>query len=613
MTGDDERATPASEAWRGGPSTLRPGDLLAARYTVTAFVARGGMGEVYEARDAVLDETVALKTLISRDLDDSVAAQRFLAEARLARQVTHPNVCRIHDFGIHRPEPGRVRHGEAIPFLTMELLRGESIDRRLAREGRLDPDLVASLLLQISAGLHAIHAAGIVHRDIKPHNMFLLPGSRERLVLMDFGLARPLAADSPSTTGQRIVGTIDYMAPEQIEGQLPTTKIDIYAVGAVVFEMLTGRRPFTGTTVLSAAVDRLTSPPPRPSKIVPGLDRGWDELIARCLAADPAQRFDSVEQIVPPSVSARALSAPPRRRAWPWVLAGAAAMAAVGGVAWLRAPSPARVGAVVGAVGRHRPPRPLHRTFAASGCSDDMVRVANRFCIDRYEAQVVDDVEERAGSPYYPPDPRLLLAVLEDWQVRRANGTTGLPVPVPEVPPWERVDDWGPRAVSRRGLVPQGYISQILAERACASAGKRLCSNEEWTTACRGQDDHQFPYGPRYQAGACNVNRPQHPAQLLRVDLGQGLVDPRMNRGEVEGVPLLRPTGSVPSCASRWGDDAAYDLVGNLDEWTADPEGTLMGGFYSRDTREGCDATITRHAPAYYNYSTGFRCCDRLR
>ena len=628
----------------GSPTSLTVGEIVLERYTIVRFVARGGMGEVYEAFDDVLGETVALKTLVCTDLDRPAAIQRLMAEVRLARQVTHPNVCRIYEFGMHVPRGRPGRETEAVPFLTMEFLRGETLDRRLARGGHFAPAEVARLVPHMTAGLGAIHAAGIIHRDIKPANLALLPGPPERLVLMDFGLARsadPLET-SLSLSGGRLVGTIDYMAPEQVGGQPITRKVDIYALGLVIFEMLTGRRPFSGADALATAVGRLTNPAPRPSQLVAGLDPAWDTLLARCLAPEPARRFASVDEVT--ALLESNLAADRRRlrgRSFAWakwttgaarprlgLLALAAVVIGALTVAAATRSHPRRSdSAAVAVAGPKSPLRPndsrAQRAFAPNGCSTDMVRVADGFCIDRYEATTIEDSALRPLSPHYPPSPDLVAKVLDDWNRRVEGGTTGLPVPLPELPAWQREYGcreanctstyWRPRAVSQPGVTPQGYVSQIIAAVACAGAGKRLCTTDEWRLACRGEQGSKFPYGPSYQDGMCNITRAQHPAEMLKVDYTDGMMDPRMNgmTSEQSG-PLLRATGASPGCASRWGDDAVYDMVGNLDEWSSDPNGVLLGGFYSRQSQEGCDQTNTKHGPDFFNYSLGIRCCDRL-
>ena len=152
-------------------------------------------------------------------------------------------------------------------------------------------------------------------------------------------------------------------------------------------------------------------------------------------------------------------------------------------------------------------------------------------------------------------------------------------------------------------------MSGAAAERACERAGKRLCAEEEWVVACRGQKNRKFPYGEAYVDGKCNVYRATHPARVLHGNASIGHFDPRLNQVEEEAGPLLRRTGATPECASEWGNDAVYDMVGNLDEWIDDPDGTFVGGFYSRSTREGCDSRIEVHTYKYYDYSLGVRCC----
>jgi hypothetical protein len=259
------------------------------------------------------------------------------------------------------------------------------------------------------------------------------------------------------------------------------------------------------------------------------------------------------------------------------------------------------------------PARPPRRVFGKNGCSADMVRVADRFCVDRFESSMVDATSARPLSPYYPPTPKLLRFVAERW-TDATDGTNGpFDLAFPPVPDWERESGWQPRAVSLRGSVPQGYVSGETARVACANAGKRLCTLDEWTTACRGERGTLYPYGDAYRQGACNVFREDHPARILHGNASVNHLDPRLNLVPLDGEPLLRPAGATPQCRSKWGRDAIYDMVGNLDEWVDDPDGTFVGGFYSRSTRSGCDAKVTTHPATYFDYSLGVRCCDRLR
>ncbi len=241
-----------------------------------------------------------------------------------------------------------------------------------------------------------------------------------------------------------------------------------------------------------------------------------------------------------------------------------------------------------------------------------MVDVLGRVCVDRYEATLVDVRTGQSLSPYYHPTADATRLAFERWPrlMPLAKTIEGRTMPVPAPPLWElEAQSFEPMAASVANVVPNGYLSGAGAELACARAGKRLCTEEEWVVACRGAKNRKFPYGDRYQEGRCNVFRGTHPARVLHGDPSVGHMDPRLNL-VAEGVePLLRPTGTTPDCKSEWGADAIYDMVGNLDEWIDDPDGTFLGGFYSRSTREGCDARIDVHGYDYYDYSLGVRCC----
>jgi hypothetical protein len=258
-------------------------------------------------------------------------------------------------------------------------------------------------------------------------------------------------------------------------------------------------------------------------------------------------------------------------------------------------------------------PAVVARPVAPSGrCPSGMVDVLGRFCIDRYEATLSDAGTGRLLSQFYYPTPEITRREYEHWQRRRPQMETSLgallAVPAPQE--WElSAIRFEPVASSVPDVVPHGYLSGRTAERACTNAGKRLCRIEEWVTACRGQQNRKFPYGETYVEGACNVCRATHPARVLHGNASIGHLDPRLNLVTEDGDPLLRKTGATPRCKSDWGDDAVYDMVGNLDEWIDDPEGTFVGGFFSRSTHEGCDSIIEVHTFTYYDYSLGARCC----
>lgn len=251
---------------------------------------------------------------------------------------------------------------------------------------------------------------------------------------------------------------------------------------------------------------------------------------------------------------------------------------------------------------------------ARSRCPQDMVDIRATFCIDRYESSLRDMAQGRVISPYYHPEHRQLFATHRQWLARAPESKTALgqSLAVPAPPAFQLEQDFDIRASSERGVVPNGYLNLELAKRACANAGKRLCRHDEWVLACRGQQSRKFPYGDTYQAGRCNVFREAHPAALLHGNASINHLDPRLNLTRARGRPLLRRTGETDSCRSEWGQDAVYDMVGNLDEWIDDPEGIFVGGFFSRATKEGCDAAIHSHPPEYFDYSLGTRCCADL-
>lgn len=249
------------------------------------------------------------------------------------------------------------------------------------------------------------------------------------------------------------------------------------------------------------------------------------------------------------------------------------------------------------------------------GCPSEMVRVHN-FCVDRWEATLVDDQTNEPLSPYYPPAPAAQSRVLYVWQIERLlwGDERARDFPLPTLSFWQRHHRFSPRAVSRPQQVPQGYLSRFTAEQACQRAGKRLCTLSEWRTACRGEKGWLFPYGETYVANRCNVGRATHPAFVLHGNSSMGHLDPRLNLVVEEGQdPLLRETGQTRDCVSRWGDDGLWDMVGNVDEWVSDEVGVFAGGFYARSTTQGCDAKISSHAPQYFDYSTGTRCCRDAR
>jgi len=285
---------------------LKEGEKLADRFVIVKFLAHGGMGEVYEAADLHLQgKHHALKTLRAEVADSPLLRQRFEREVLLAREVNHPNVCPTYDlFNIQH-------EGRPLTFLTMKLLRGESLLERIHRLHRLDPHAVLVIAKQMSSALDAAHRRGVIHRDFKPGNVMLEDcGENISVSITDFGLSKALDTDSAlSETGQ-ILGTPGYIAPELIQGRIPSFAADVYAFGVVLFEMLTGSKPTREHTTQNITP---------PSRLVSGLPTVWDKITLGCLESDPDRRFQSAGEALSllEAYSATASAAPHPGRAKP--------------------------------------------------------------------------------------------------------------------------------------------------------------------------------------------------------------------------------------------------------------------------------------------------------
>ena len=268
---------PPSSAFSLNEGRFLPGCLLAGRYRIIALLGKGGMGEVYRADDLTLGQPVALKFLPEEASRDESLLDRFRNEVRIARHVSHPNVCRVYDVG----------EVDGHTFFTMEYVDGEDLASLLRRIGRLPQDKALDIARQLCAGLAAAHAKGVLHRDLKPANIML--DGRGQVVMTDFGLAgltdQIQGADIRS-------GTPAYMAPEQLAGKEVTAQSDLYSLGLVLYEVFTGKRAFTAEA-LAELVRGGTSTPSKPSSVVKDLDPAIERVILRCLEAEPGSRPES--------------------------------------------------------------------------------------------------------------------------------------------------------------------------------------------------------------------------------------------------------------------------------------------------------------------------------
>jgi eukaryotic-like serine/threonine-protein kinase len=253
------------------------GRLLDGRYAVTARIAHGGMATVYLAMDTRLDREVALKVMHAELARDDDFVRRFIGEAKSVARLSHQNVVAVYDQGEDGP----------FLYLAMEYVPGRTLKEMLADSGRLPPAVALEIMTGVLDGLAAAHVSGIVHRDVKPENVLLTPDGRIKVA--DFGLARALTAAGHTRTGL-LVGTVAYVPPEQVTGDSAGPRGDVYSAGVMLFEMLTGRVPFTGDTPLSVAYQHVNADVPAPSTLAPGIPAAVDELVVAATSRDPARR-----------------------------------------------------------------------------------------------------------------------------------------------------------------------------------------------------------------------------------------------------------------------------------------------------------------------------------
>jgi serine/threonine-protein kinase len=284
--------------------TLRVGSVVAGRYELKSQLGRGGMGVVYQAHDRLLDEAVAIKVLRPEVARDPEISRRFQTEIKLARKVSHRNVCRIHEYG---------EDATGLRYISMELLDGVDLRQVLRQQGGLAPEDAFRTALQIADGLQAIHEMGIIHRDLKTPN--IMRDARGTVRLMDFGIAKDWGAATSATATGLVMGTPEYMSPEQARGEKIDFRSDVYALGIITYELFTGKVPFRAETPLATILKQLQEPPPLDGPDAAALPQALKPVLARALAKGAGERYGTVQEM---AVALReALSAAPAVAAAP--------------------------------------------------------------------------------------------------------------------------------------------------------------------------------------------------------------------------------------------------------------------------------------------------------
>jgi beta-lactam-binding protein with PASTA domain/predicted Ser/Thr protein kinase len=536
---------------------------LDGRYHVLERIATGGMGEVFRARDLVLDREVAIKVLHRNLAADPGFVERFRREARAAAALNHPNIVAVYDWGAV----------DGVYFMVMEHVRGRSLREVLEAAGRLEPRQVADVLLQVLAALDHAHRMGIVHRDVKPENILVTGEGTAKVA--DFGLARAYA-DARSTQTGSVAGTVQYLAPEQLRGEPADPRTDLYSVGIVGFELLTGRTPFAGETPMAVAQQHLTRRVPRPSSLVPGIPRELDGFILSATERDRELRPASAAEMrrdlerqaallpdAPPlgevvgAVPAAGAPSPARattvriarrarRRRARRTLGALAAVLGVAAVTWAAwtwlVPHPVRVPDVVG--------EPVARAERALERLGFVVRVA--------EGAYAPVAREGGGfEPAVPAGAVLRLVPAPGTELSRGDRVVlvpslgGRPVPVPDVV----------------GLTPREAREEL--------AGARL------ELAVAGRVYHE-----RVPAGRIAVQRPsggrlaQGEPVVVRVSKGPPPVPVPdvVGRARDEAVAELRAAGLEPRGVERFSDavDRGYVVSQDPPAGTQAPKGSVV-------------------------------------
>ena len=306
---------------------LQPGDVLGSRYEIWNVLGEGGMGTVYKALDREVDHLVALKLIRPDMAANPVILARFKQELLTARQVTHRNVIRIYDLS----------EVDGVKFITMEFVEGCDLHKLLRDDGKLAPDRAVEIMRQVCLALEAAHAVGIIHRDLKPQN--IMQDKQGRILVMDFGLARSLESGGMTQSGA-LLGTIEYMSPEQAMGAHLDGRSDIFSLGLIFYELLTGKMPYKADTAMASLLKRNQERAIPAAELDASIPKVLSDIVGKCLERDLSARYQNAKEILSdldawegkqPTLASvvRPIAVPPREVPWKWIATGTLAVAVV--------------------------------------------------------------------------------------------------------------------------------------------------------------------------------------------------------------------------------------------------------------------------------------------
>ncbi|MFO0571100.1 MAG: bifunctional serine/threonine-protein kinase/formylglycine-generating enzyme family protein [Polyangiaceae bacterium] len=620
---------------------IREGELIAGKLRLLRPLGQGGMGVVWVARHEALDTEVAVKLIRpERIARDPQVLGRFELEAKATARIAHPNVVKVMDYGTVEG---------SVPYIVMELLQGFSLAELLASGGRLSLESARLLVEQVGGALASAHERGIVHRDIKPHNVFIVAGALDDALsvkVLDFGIAKLLGEDALPGAGSAltetgtIVGSPPYMSPEQIEGRKDIDlRADLWSLGVIAYEALTGQLPFRGSSFVAVGAAVLDGKYVPATELRPGLPRAVDDFLSKALSVDLEGRFQSAKEMV---LEFQKIAAD-EVHALPTLPAAELEDAALAETLEAPAPQPATRSHAPLAVEKHVT-RSRLRVLVPLGAAASVI---GAFFVLRARGpascpagmQRIAGAEFRMGSAAEGETPS------DETPAHREN-VRAFCIDVTEVSvaayakctSCERL----PLSVQGEGLTPNavGFWSQFCnrpeasehpancvdwdrANAYCEAMGKRLPTEAEWELAARGSEARTYPWGETSPNGtllnACGAECSRMLSERLE-RTGRGAW-PRMYADE-DGAPSTTPVGTRRAGATPLG---VLDLAGNVWEWTSghycrydapdcgDSRRVIRGGGW--DTVESQDVRAARRlpsAPGARSWSVGFRCAKSL-